>query len=614
MKNAVSNPTADLSIVDTQSRRKKSDNFYDLVGQAYQAFNENHLKKAEKLFEQVTDIKRDSPNYYQALAEIKHALGKELECIQALKKSIAQHEEDPPKYKYSMMLRVYRNLITKAIVRDKQNAIDLMREMMLSCSDYISKKDLKLFSSLVADKIDDTDREAIRSVSEKSNMARPPFNADHNLPIELVDMIKTKYKPGHARFIENDGLLWIARLARPPQMQLVSENSTQWLVKMKLRPRTVLTCLGSIVLFNQKYSLAENSIEIYSTQGQLKKQILLPGHAIKGLLSMENNSFLAYCYYYGEPKEAKIYLFTGDGRKLWEWGCGRDTFRVAPYPKGWIIAVPSNLLILDDLGKIRGQIAIEKFKQTYKRLGISFGDAENESPHYNDFTTLGIEPTNDKEIIKAAFRTQALTWHPDVNADEMSTQRMQEINLAYERLANATIRPLSGEDYYEVEIDDYVNSILTHVTGKVSWITCNSGRVYRIKDGKLLLIYKGSDSVDGVALFGNDSDTLLLLEASRGLCLLRGSKLYEVKGRKDYSVGSFLGSISLQNNNLILLRDGTRYLYVLGIDGILNRIKFNAWVDDVDYSLEKDLLAIAADNIYLLRIGSIGTSYIPPVT
>ncbi len=50
------------------------------------------------------------------------------------------------------------------------------------------------------------------------------------------------------------------------------------------------------------------------------------------------------------------------------------------------------------------------------------------------FDVLGINPTTDRELIKRAYRFAARKYHPDVNATEESTHKMQQINEAYTRI------------------------------------------------------------------------------------------------------------------------------------------------------------------------------------
>ena len=57
------------------------------------------------------------------------------------------------------------------------------------------------------------------------------------------------------------------------------------------------------------------------------------------------------------------------------------------------------------------------------------------------YEVLGVGRSADGAQIKAAFRTLAKSWHPDVNAgDRSAEQRFKQINLAYEVLSDPTTR------------------------------------------------------------------------------------------------------------------------------------------------------------------------------
>ncbi len=63
------------------------------------------------------------------------------------------------------------------------------------------------------------------------------------------------------------------------------------------------------------------------------------------------------------------------------------------------------------------------------------------------YSILGIEQSANLIEIKAAFKTQALKWHPDKNPNENTTQRMQEINEAYLILKDNEARELYDKEY-----------------------------------------------------------------------------------------------------------------------------------------------------------------------
>jgi len=58
----------------------------------------------------------------------------------------------------------------------------------------------------------------------------------------------------------------------------------------------------------------------------------------------------------------------------------------------------------------------------------------------NFYQILQIDPSAEPEVITAAFRGLAKRYHPDVNRSVDATQRMRELNEAYEKLSNPAKR------------------------------------------------------------------------------------------------------------------------------------------------------------------------------
>ena len=70
------------------------------------------------------------------------------------------------------------------------------------------------------------------------------------------------------------------------------------------------------------------------------------------------------------------------------------------------------------------------------------------------FKVLGIEPTNDKALIKKAYRKKAFYWHPDRNESEEASKYFIELTEAYEALVfnkfkkEVPSQSVSGEDLF----------------------------------------------------------------------------------------------------------------------------------------------------------------------
>ena len=65
----------------------------------------------------------------------------------------------------------------------------------------------------------------------------------------------------------------------------------------------------------------------------------------------------------------------------------------------------------------------------------------------NYYSILGIPETSTLAQIKAAYRAQALKWHPDKNPDRDTTELMKDINEAYSILSNVDARARYDKEY-----------------------------------------------------------------------------------------------------------------------------------------------------------------------
>jgi hypothetical protein len=75
----------------------------------------------------------------------------------------------------------------------------------------------------------------------------------------------------------------------------------------------------------------------------------------------------------------------------------------------------------------------------------------------NYYRTLGVLPTAELIVIKAAYRALATKYHPDKWTGEKSTaeQKMREINEAYEVLSDSKSREQYDRVRYKKEFDEY---------------------------------------------------------------------------------------------------------------------------------------------------------------
>lgn len=75
--------------------------------------------------------------------------------------------------------------------------------------------------------------------------------------------------------------------------------------------------------------------------------------------------------------------------------------------------------------------------------------AEHTYTYTDYYAVLGVDRYASDHEIKAAFRHQALLYHPDVNSGDDAARRFQDIKEAYETLGNPTRRKCYDDDCAE---------------------------------------------------------------------------------------------------------------------------------------------------------------------
>ena len=64
-------------------------------------------------------------------------------------------------------------------------------------------------------------------------------------------------------------------------------------------------------------------------------------------------------------------------------------------------------------------------------------------PSFDYYSELGVSPSANSEVLRAAYRRQALANHPDKNQETDSTEKMKRVNEAYDTLKD----PRKRKDY-----------------------------------------------------------------------------------------------------------------------------------------------------------------------
>lgn len=70
-----------------------------------------------------------------------------------------------------------------------------------------------------------------------------------------------------------------------------------------------------------------------------------------------------------------------------------------------------------------------------KLLIVGFGKAACSAADYH---TLGLQPGAGLEQVKAAYRQEALKWHPDRNDDPSATTKFRELTDAYSNIKGSS--------------------------------------------------------------------------------------------------------------------------------------------------------------------------------
>lgn len=77
---------------------------------------------------------------------------------------------------------------------------------------------------------------------------------------------------------------------------------------------------------------------------------------------------------------------------------------------------------------------------------------ENWEINWKDYyRILQVHPTAEQEVVKAAYDKLARKYHPDMNQSPSSTQKMKDINEAYEILSNLEKRRVYHQVYLQYE-------------------------------------------------------------------------------------------------------------------------------------------------------------------
>jgi hypothetical protein len=89
------------------------------------------------------------------------------------------------------------------------------------------------------------------------------------------------------------------------------------------------------------------------------------------------------------------------------------------------------------LRKLQSEINAAKYdiELVEKEINLIVPKSESNVDEKSYFRILGIKPTKDKVLIKQAYRSKAMQYHPDVKKINNSEEMMKELNKAYSILS-----------------------------------------------------------------------------------------------------------------------------------------------------------------------------------
>lgn len=216
-----------------------------------------------------------------------------------------------------------------------------------------------------------------------------------------------------------------------PRVEVTNDSGD--LIRVSLESNeTVLIYLieNPITLYEIRNIISANTLVGTYTLFILWADLLLPVHGARyqpndwmvALLALHGNKIYAFDAYLGDDLFIFPVYFEGVGSDpLFRHGTAIDATQLigdtvhvnyAPIAGVWRVAnFESDSTQPHDPNVVRANLALRLY---YHRLGI--------------------EETVDRAVVKKAYRRLARQFHPDLTTDPNATERMQQINEAYERI------------------------------------------------------------------------------------------------------------------------------------------------------------------------------------
>jgi tetratricopeptide (TPR) repeat protein len=581
---------------------KQQSKFFDMVGRAYQHFNEGKYDKAEILFKKIVKIKPEHHGYLLALADILDILDKKDESIDYYSQIVTILGKDTPKYIVGRLLKNYRQLIKMAIDNEHaEQAITLYRVMLGKYPEHVSRLDALRFAKLIGKNATIHDKTLIQFEYKKKLSPKKYFKNMDDIPIKIVETIETRHKPWHSRFLPDGYIFTSAKYSRPSRIIIMRDGKITWEQNVEYLPRGIMLMKETIVLLPNFFS-AESVLSTYDYHGRIIAKEFLGSDAFYALSNLLGTHYLLRTYKY-ENNTCCYSIVSQRGDFVWRSKKSKGVSRaiiISLDSDRWLVADGPRCFVIDINGRLHFEYSVPAEEKVIEESLISETTSIG-----NHFQVLGIEPTQDKVAIKKAYRAKALQWHPDINPDPRSQEMMKEINRVYFELIESPIslnRNRMDIDFtysYTIVVRDYFFSGVADPKGKECWLTSSSGKLYSFKDNKLCYLKSLKDRTNIVGLFKHDNS--LLLEQDTNLHIYRNDRLKLVHWNADWG-HNFYKVLNDPINHYMILIDGSKSLYFIDDDGKCGKLEFDSYVEDMDYDYQKKVIVVAADKLYFFKL------------
>jgi DnaJ domain len=587
--------------------------FYARVNDAYSAFRRQCWDEARSIFLEVLPRSPNNPSYLTALAEIEFQLGNYQESIEYRTKGMEYYKE-VPKSGYRSLIKAYMARLSQIKDIDRELAVRLCRTIAANYAAHLNQKELKVIEAILATSRLAADQETLRVAESAVNSPVPFAVTSGHAQIDVFETIQTHHKAKHCVLLPEGQLAWTAKWARPPYMQVRDAKRVQWEVKNIGYPKNLLALTNSICLITIDWKRNQVIIRSWSLDGKALAELSFSGNKVIAEVNRRNDKALVHIADRDPEGSENVVVLLNDSDQTTSyrhWIEPEEWLYIKVMGKtGWIAATASDVTVINEFGQSETKWHPPKIVHRHK-AGVSalFGfanrfeaiDGKTHFGFHTEFALLGIEPTDDKDAIRRAYRVKALEWHPDRNSAPNATDTMQRINNAFRLLMSVQLKEqqIGAERWYEITSDDLISGLATGIDANSAWIACSSGNLYLYQSGSISKVRQVLRHWQVLGCLG--ADPLIHTPEGRTFVSTPITQQSLVMPRFDPWAAKL---IPLKNHkHVAILSAKSQYFYVVEVGSLdVTEIKCSSIVNDLAYSSEHDYLAISCDKIYKARI------------